>query len=371
MGNARPIARRLALTATLRRKALAAALRRLALTTALLYCFATTALALVWTLQPTGPWWLVLTNLFAPVLFLPLMLVVPLALLTRSRTLAAAVTLPTVTFLALFGGLLLPKQPPTPPGTPLRVMSFNQLFSNPDTEGVIASLRDSQADIIALQELSPSVAQHVADLHEQYPYQALLPDPADSAGGLALLSRYPMTVQNSAGDFPYQIAALQVGAQTLTLINAHPNVPDIDLGRLGRLPLLLGYSTERRDRQIAQMLDLALRSHHPVILLGDLNAGEREPIYADLAAQMRDAFRETSAGFGFTFPNGLVDIRVPAPFPVVRLDYVWTRGPIAPVAAWVDCRNTSADHCALHAELRITPSDGATASTPRGIIPGR
>ncbi len=359
MRNPRPTAHRLAF---------GAALRRLTLTTALLYCFATAALALIWTLQPTGPWWLMLSNLFAPVLFLPLALVAPLVLLTRSRPLAAAAVLPVATFLALFGGLLLPKQPPALPGTPLRVMSFNQLFSNPDTEGVIATLRDSRADVIALQELSPGVALRMAALREQYPYQALLPDPADSAGGLALLSRYPMVAQNGSGDFPYQTAALQVGAQTLTLINAHPSVPQIKLRRLGRLPLVLDYNTARRDEQIALVLDLALRSQHPVILIGDFNAGEREPVYAALAAQLRDAFRETSTGFGFTFPNGLVDERVPTPFPVVRLDYVWTRGAMAPVAARVDCRNSGADHCALHAELRITPNEGATAAAPRGIM---
>jgi endonuclease/exonuclease/phosphatase (EEP) superfamily protein YafD len=332
-------------------------LRRLGVGLALIYCLGSVALALLWTFVPRGPWWLGLANLFAPHLFLPLLLVLPAALALRSWPLRGAALLSLAAFLALFGGLLLPRSPLASSGTPLRVMTFNHLFSNPEVGGVTAALRGSQADLVALQELSPAVAQSVWDnLLDRYPYQVLLPDRDGGAGGIGLLSRYPLVPRPVQTDFPMQVATLELPGQSVTVINVHPSIPQVHYRRIRRLldlPVITGYEADRREGQLAAILAQIDRTGGPLIVLGDFNTGDREASYAAFAARLRDAYRATSDGFGFTFPNRHAVERLPVPFPLVRIDYIWTSPSVAPVSTRVDCADTGSDHCSLVAELRV------------------
>ena len=44
-----------------------------------IYCLASAYFAIVWTFAPTRLWWIALSNTFAPICFLPLLLLIPLA----------------------------------------------------------------------------------------------------------------------------------------------------------------------------------------------------------------------------------------------------------------------------------------------------
>ncbi|NJO84852.1 MAG: hypothetical protein HC828_20200 [Blastochloris sp.] len=110
-------------------------------------------------------------QLFAPFFFLPLLLLLPLGLLVRTRTMLIAVAIPLLLFLFLFGGRFIPHLPvaAASPGG-LRLVTFNQLFSNQQVDVVIDALRASEADVIALQELSPTLAAAIEQqLGEQLP----------------------------------------------------------------------------------------------------------------------------------------------------------------------------------------------------------
>ena len=336
---------------------LALKLRRAGVGLALIYCLCSVALALLWTFVPRGPWWLGLANLFAPHLFLPLVLVLPAALALRSWPLRGGALLSLAAFLALFGGLLLPRSPLPASGAPLRVMTFNHLFSNPEVATVIATLRNSQADLIALQELSPLMAGAVRrELTDRYPYQVLAPDRYGGAHGIGLLSRYPLAPQPVQADFPMQVAALELPGRTVTVINVHPSIPRVHYRRIRRLldlPVITGYEADRREGQLATVLDRIDRTSGPLIVLGDFNTGDREASYAAFAARLQDAYRATSDGFGFTFPNRHPVERLPVPFPLVRIDYIWTSPAVTPVSTQVDCADTGSDHCSLTADVRV------------------
>lgn len=337
-------------------------LRRLGLGAALAYCLGMVALALLWTLVPRGPWWLALANLFAPHLFLPLLVVLPTALALRSRLLRGGALLALAAFLALFGGLLLPRGPqPAAGGTPLRVMTFNHLFTNAHIPAVVAALRNSQADLIALQELSPLVANAARrELTDRYPYQVLLPDHDNGADGIGLLSRYPLTVRPLRSDFPMQVASVQLPGQRVTVINVHPSTPQVLYRRVRHLldlPVLTGYATDQRQEQLAAILALVDRAEGPLVVLGDFNTGDREADYAAFAARLQDAYRATSDGFGFTFPNHQRVKRLPVPFPMVRIDYIWTGQGVTPVRTAVECGDTGSDHCSVMADLRVRALD--------------
>ena len=106
----------------------------------------------------------------------------------------------------------------------------------------------------------------------------------------------------------------------------------------------------------------------PLIVMGDFNTSDREPRYAQLAARMHDAFRETNWGFGFTFPDHKRFGPLTFPFPLIRIDYVWSKGGVLPAAAHVECNNTGADHCFLVADLRVGTAEVAKSLKPFGTF---
>ena len=56
---------------------------------------------------------------------------------------------------------------------------------------------------------------------------------------------------------------------------------------------------------------------------------------------------------GFTFPNDRRIGPITIPVPLVRIDYIWTRGPVVPVATHVNCDDGGSDHCMVVADLRV------------------
>jgi endonuclease/exonuclease/phosphatase (EEP) superfamily protein YafD len=79
--------------------------------------------------------------------------------------------LPLVVFLSLFGARFVPGLGTTADGgTPLRVVTFNQLFLNTNTQNLLTAIRAQGADLVALQELVPPVAEAMErDLKTEYP----------------------------------------------------------------------------------------------------------------------------------------------------------------------------------------------------------
>ncbi len=319
----------------------------------LLYSITIAVLSAVWTLNLYQRWWLTLANMFALLFFTPLLLLIPAALLVRSWWLRAAAVIALTAFLALFGARLLPPATPARGGAPLRVMTFNHLFSNQRIDAIIAAIRSQNADVVALQELSRPVASAIAqELHTTYPYQYLLP--SDTPQGLGIISRYSF---QSTAVIPYNVRGLQVtlriDRQSVTLIALHLSAPIYKTRRIGGLPLMIGYDANLPTRQVRQLAQMVDNVHGPLIVMGDFNTSDREPRYQVLAARMHDAFRETGWGFGFSFPDHKRFGPVTVPFPLIRIDYIWSRSGVLPAAAHVECNNTGADHCFLVADLRL------------------
>jgi len=309
----------------------------------LLYCIGIIALAAVWTIDSQRTWWLELSNVFAIVLFLPLVLLIPAALVVRSPWMWGAVGLALAIFLALFGARFLPPAAPPSDGAPLRVMTFNQLFTNERAADIIAAIRTQNADVIGLQEFSEPVAAAIQkELSAEYPFQLL--DPGNQSG-LGLISRYPFQTAGRSDNIRGQRVTIRIGDQSVTIISLHLSAPYIEAHRSRRLwslPLVTGYDSSAPTRQLGRLVQEVDQISGPLIVIGDFNTGDREPRYAQLAARMHDAFRETNWGFGFTFPDHKRFGPVSLPFPLVRVDYVWSKGGVLPAAAHVECNNTGA-----------------------------
>jgi len=155
-----------------------------------------------------------------------------------------------------------------PPAAPqIRVMSYNVNCGGPRMASTIAAIRDSRADIVALQEITEPWERAIRkDLSAQYPHMIfrrhLFP-----AGGLAVLSRWPISqwacVQPLGGWFPALIVEGQtpLGEIQLAVVHLHPPVGSKEGSRHVR--------NVRRD-EIKSLLT-HVRANQPTVILGDFN----------------------------------------------------------------------------------------------------
>jgi endonuclease/exonuclease/phosphatase (EEP) superfamily protein YafD len=330
--------------------------RRLLVGATSIYCVGLIVLALLWAIGIRGIWWVDLTNIFALHLFAPFLLLGPLAMLVPSRWLRRAIVVAGIVFLALFGNRLVPPPEKQARGAPLHVATFNLHYSltDPQVAGSIAAIRAQQADVVALQELSiPAAIAIQQQLAKEYPYQALAP--SESYTGLGLIGRYPLTARRLASNMGAQLALIQMDDQQITFINASLTSPAIKMRRLPlirRVKGLPGYRTTQRSREIELLLRAIDDVRGPLVVAGDFNLSDREPDYARFAERLRDAYRETNWGFGYTYPSSHQAGGLSIPVPLIRIDYVWSAGGIVSVGARVACTSSS-DHCMVVADVRV------------------
>jgi vancomycin resistance protein VanJ len=246
-------------------------------------------------------WWLFLLNSFAEYLFVPLPAVLPVAVLARRRGLWAGFGACLALWCYLYGALWRPKQLLNQPhDVSLTAMTFNMLGFNQHPEGVVAAIRASEADVIALQELNRPAADAIRrELSDTYPYQAL--DARHGVTGMGVISRYPLRAHEVAlpGDWvgPPQLLTLDLPGANVTLLHVHTRStypgPRDKMHRTIR----------ERERQAQMIVDFAVAHTEPLIVLGDFNTGDQSPAYATIAGTLTDAWRAAGWGPGHTFPG--------------------------------------------------------------------
>ena len=287
-----------------------------------------------------APWW------YAPV---PAIILGGLAL--RSRMLALAGLASAAAFALTWGDLFIPRPAPTAEATGpiLTVMTMNVLADNQAHGALAAAIAAENPDLVAFQELEPDAAADLVHaLGERYPFQALDPEAKRGAG---VLSRYPLrdveAFRLSQGPNLAQRMVVDAPIGSVTLFNVHPYVPRLvwsDRG-LGPLRLPTGYNTSQRSAEISQLLDLVDGTTGPRLVTGDFNMSEYSADYRRMRARLGDAYREVGYGFGHTFPRfGAFPRALPAPWPVLRLDYVWHSAELRPLTAQVGPSGGSDHH---------------------------
>lgn len=301
-------------------------------------------------------WWLFLASAAAFYLFAPLPLVGLIALAARRRGLLLGALAGAVLFLALYGVFWLPRLPQAAPtGPALTVMTTNLLAFNSCVSCVIASLRDSGADLITLQELSPEVAAAIArDLIQEYPYQLL--DPQEQVFGLGAISRLPLrdTGETLPGTWVGrpQVLALTFAATQVLVVNAHPLAT-------GPYPPEEIERTIRERYTLAQTLVAFARTHPgPLLYPGDNNTTDQNDAYRLLATAWTDSWREAGRGLGAIYPGtdfsgqGRFHLGpVLVPRWLVRIDYIWHSAHWRAVAARVGPWDGGSDHRPVVARL--------------------
>lgn len=295
-------------------------------------------------------------NTFALYLFLPLPLLFIAALWLRRPLpwLASGAVL--ALFLFLFGGLFWPSSNrANAAGATFRVLTNNTLYRNEDVEGFVAALAQRDADIIALQELTPRQARALEqELGDTYPYRALVA--TEDHRGMGVLSRFPLREYPAAipTDLNWlglpQTYIVDVDGHELLLVNFHVISPGLD-----SLAMIMRRA-EQRDRQVAALRQAIAAYDGPVVAVGDLNTVEFNSAYRVLDSVLDDAWRAAGWGWGHTFPGGphRPQIRgVKMPRWLLRIDYIFYSQELLPLEAGVGPEAGNADHRPLTAAFAL------------------
>jgi vancomycin resistance protein VanJ len=278
------------------------------------------------------PWF----GLFVPVLLAG-------ALWRRSASAVAALLLPVVVWLNLFGGLLGDK---SHPGSDLTVVSHNVGADNPDPVGTARDLAASGADVLALVELTEQArGTYEKQLARAYPYHAV-------QGTVGLWSKLPLSdtrpvdiaqdVGPLADTKPIEVKLASSRALRTTVATDQGPLA-VYVAHLGsvRVNPRVGFWADSRDRNAKALgKAIAAERNERVVLLGDLNGTMNDRVFDALTSQMRSAQDTAGDGFGFSWP---------AKFPVARIDQILVRG-VEPDSSWV-LPATGSDHLPVAAGI--------------------
>lgn len=144
----------------------------------------------------------------------------------------------------------------------LRVLSFNVLTSNPNTEGVLAYLRESGADVFMLMEVDASWERGLQPLTLSHPYHRVIS--REDNFGMAIYSRLPIegfkVLQLGASEVPSIEARLIMNGKELVILGTHT------------LPPTNYEYAHCRDLQLTAITEHVRASGLPTLVIGDLNA---------------------------------------------------------------------------------------------------
>lgn len=295
------------------------------------------------------PGWMFVVNSLAFYLFLPLLLVLPVAIgMRRWQTWLGtlAIFLLAVFF---FGKLFFPwKTASMPAGQPIAVMTYNVLGYNTDPEAVVNTILAANPDVVALQELNPPVAHAIRQhLLTKYPYQQL--DPNDRYFGMGTISRYPLhlTDETLLGNWvgTPQIMTLNVAGQSVTLLNVHALASGIGVFSA------LDQSVSERERQARAVRDFAQTHTEPLIVTTDFNSTSMNTSYQIITSTLSDAWMDAGWGPGNTFP-ALVDSHMP--LWTIRIDYIFYSRQFRAAAVETRDWDGSSDHRPMLTRLVLT-----------------
>ncbi|MFJ9905244.1 endonuclease/exonuclease/phosphatase family protein [Streptomyces sp. NPDC101152] len=274
-----------------------------------------------------------LTETFLPWLGLLIPVLLVLALVRRSATALIALLVPVAVWLNLFGGLLTDK---TGGGGDLTVATHNVNAENPDPSGTAHDVAASGADVVALEELTPTaVPVYEQALAPTYKYHSV-------QGTVGLWSKYPMSDVRAVDIKLGWTRALRATVTTpegpVAFYVAH--MPSV------RVKLAAGFTARQRDTSADALGEAIAAEQLPrKILLGDLNGTMNDRSLNAVTSQMRSTQGAAGSGFGFSWP---------ASFPMARIDQIMVQG-IAPVSSWT-LPATGSDHLPVAARVNLTTS---------------
>ncbi len=297
-----------------------------------------------------------LLNFVAIFLFVPLALVLIVAITCKSRWLGIGFVAGAAVLIWLWGDLFIPRFDQNASDEPtLSVMTYNVLAWHSQYEPILETIRAENPDILLLQELNTGLADLLEnELIDQYPYQVV--EPVDNPTGIGAISKFPIkpseiTLPQLWAGGP-QILELYWNGEQITLVNFHmfPTTGIWPLDEVAR-------SIRFREQEARILAQLANQSSS-AIMGGDANTTSLSDAYKTLTSSLTDAFRSAGFGLGHTFPGSTIpesdrphigSLYVPAW--VTRIDYVFHTKDWTTVSARTARVDGVSDHRGVIVEL--------------------
>jgi len=271
-----------------------------------------------------------LLETFLPWIGLTIPALLILAIWRRSIPAIAATALASVVWLFMFGHLILPGKGGGQAN--LRVLTHNIEASNPDPAATAQALVAYNADIIALQEMTPEALDEAGRiLAGTYPYHV-------TGGTVGLWSKHRLASTGSVDIGMGWTRALRAQAETpsgpVAIYVAH--LASVRVGSEG-------FTSGQRDRTINDLgKAIGAEKLDRVIVMGDLNGTAYDRSLAPLTFGLTSVQAQAGWGFGFTWP---------AKFPMARIDHILVRGMTATSSQVLPA--TTSDHRPISADLDL------------------
>ena len=233
----------------------------------------------------------------------------------------------------------------------LSLLTYNVYFKNKHPRSIVKRIKATSPDVLCFQELTPNINSYlIKSIGTLYPYR--LVNAINGTHGIGVYSKYPIKkiteLKNQIG-LPYaQLMQLIIKGRKVGLVNVHLASPSVALENPDRFFSLLKTNHLIRKKQINK-INLALQNNYPernIIMTGDLNTTEYEPLYRDLCTNWVNINKIASKNAENTFPNSNKTS------PLFILDYVFIKGRIQALDTKVLQGGTS-DHLAVYAVLGL------------------
>lgn len=272
-------------------------------------------------------WWLGLLNTFALWLFMPLLMLIPLALLLRGKR-TAALSL-CLALLGFWKFAPMADRPPSSAPQDFRVLAFNVWKDNSRIDKTVDWILAQNADILILEEFVEENLPALPRVEALYPFYVY------TENQVKLFSRYPIEeseifwVETPGEGYDGRRAVravINIKGRLLSVYGAHFNTPrseDFHFGietEIWPLSFFLRYDETHRNRQIRNLAAYIAHDPNPVILAGDFNTSHTSTIVEEFSSiGLADSFTEVGGDWGMTWPY--LSNKIP---PLIRIDYIWS-----------------------------------------------
>lgn len=228
----------------------------------------------------------------------------------------------------------------------LRVMSFNIQVATHGIENVLATIKEQKPNVFCLQECNPTAQGSLVEMVAKgMPGYHVV-----NFEGLVIGSRFPV-ISSRTVPLPPGSINLPIFEAVIDWNGRHVRVADVHLLPV-RIDMLLAQDPSaipahlrkiaaQHEGQFEGLLRYAASDSTPLVLAGDFNSPATGLLHAKLAKALNDSFAVAGTGLGYT---------IPATFPLIRMDYVYTSADLRPLGCWVSSRVAS-DHRAVITEL--------------------
>ena len=334
-------------------------------------------------------WWVALVTPFAPLFFLPAVLLLFGALFIATYFYLPLLLL-ALLFALLYGAYFWPNKKSSPRvarvhnntnpqikvgTTAFTAMTFNcwwmssecsttkVLFGNSLPSEILESCSDTlpdrqEVDLVALQELQPEMVTKLStEVGHLYPHRIV-----DVSGTmpqrLGILSRFPLISLDAthlqAPNFRIQIARVSLPTSSFLLYNIHPRATNI-LRYLDTPKAFVNrvrQSFYEREKFFRCLLDDIAKREEPTLVMGDFNSTDLSDVYRLMSHELTDAHRSAGRGFGFTFPTHGADFKgLPLPRRFMRLDMIFYSKGLLALQCQVGQTHGESDHLPVLAKF--------------------